>query len=261
MTQHLSGGKENQGSVVRIGNTVRRPAGRHSAAVTSLLKHLDASGFGGAPVVLGRDREGRDVYEWIDGDVPVPPFPDWAHGDEALVSTAQLIRRLHEALSRFETQPEASWSREVADPRGGPLICHNDICPENVVFRDDKAIALLDFDFAAPGRPLWDLAMAARMWVPLLPPHETANRTAAACAERLARFVFAYGLARAEHEEFVDAVIECQLVGAAFVRRRVEAGKTAFVEMWRQRGGAEGFDGVATWMRSQRRVWLEALHA
>jgi hypothetical protein len=121
--QQLPGGLGNQGRVVRIGDTVRRPAGPHSEAVTELLEHLRTSGFDGAPVVLGRDREGRDVDGWIDGDVPIPPFPKWALADEALISTARLIRRLHDALSDFEAPPEATWSDERSDPRGGPLIC------------------------------------------------------------------------------------------------------------------------------------------
>jgi hypothetical protein len=121
--QQLSGGLANEGQVVRIGDTVRRPAGLHSEAVTNLLDHLRRSGFDAAPAVLGKDLEGRDVYKWIDGDVPIPPFPAWALADEVLISTASLIRRLHDALS--------------------------------------------DFDFASPGRPVWDLAMAARMWIAL----------------------------------------------------------------------------------------------
>lgn len=54
-----------------------------------------------------------------------------------------------------------------ADPAGGTLVCHNDVCPENVVFRDGTALALLDFDFAAPGRPVFDLAHLARPCVPI----------------------------------------------------------------------------------------------
>jgi hypothetical protein len=60
---------------------------------------LAASGFDGAPSVLGQDLEGRDVYAWIDGDVPITPFPDWALSDESLISVARLIRRLHDALA------------------------------------------------------------------------------------------------------------------------------------------------------------------
>ncbi len=257
--QHLSGGLANEGQVVRIGDTVRRPAGPHSEAVAHLLEHLRTSGFDGAPVVLGKDLEGRDVYEWIDGEVPIPPFPAWALADEALISTASLIRQLHDALSNFEAAPEASWSDERSDPRGGPLICHTDIGPENVVFQGQQAIAILDFDFASPGRRVWDLAMAARMWIPLRPRPDEGSRDMTARARRLGLLVAGYGLTRADHEEFVDAIIEAQQVGNAFVRRRVEAREPGFVAMWRERGGAEWFDGVTAWMEGQRSLWLEAL--
>ena len=30
------------------------------------------------------------------------------------------------------------------------MVCHNDVCLENVVFRGGAAVALLDFEFAAP---------------------------------------------------------------------------------------------------------------
>jgi hypothetical protein len=259
--QHLPGGLGNQGQVVRIGDTVRRPAGPHSEAVTDLLEHLRRSGFDGAPVVLGKDPEERDVYEWIDGDVPIPPFPAWALADEALVSTASLIRRLHDALSDFEAPPEASWSDERSDPRGGPLVCHTDVCPENVVFREGQAIAILDFDFASPGRRVWDLAMAARMWVPLRPRPDDDPRDATAYARRLGCLAAGYGLEPADHEEFVDAIVEAQRVGNAFVRRHVEAGEPGFVAMWDERGGAEWFDGVTARMEGQRSLWLEALRA
>lgn len=227
--------------------------------MTDLLEYLRTSGFDGAPTVLGRDPEGRDVYGWIDGEVPIPPFPAWALRNEALVSTARLIRRLHEALSGYEAPPGTSWSIERADPRGGPIICHTDICPENVVFRDGQAIAILDFDFASPGRPVWDLAMAARMWIPLRPRGDAGADEAATFARRLGRLAAGYGLARSDHEELVDAIVEAQRVGNAFVRRRVEAGEPGFVAMWEDRGGAEWFDGVTAWMEAQRALWLEEL--
>jgi hypothetical protein len=258
--QELPGGLANEGQVVRIGDTVRRPAGPHSEAVNGLLDHLRAKGFDGAPAPLGKDPEGRDVYGWIEGDVPITPFPDWALADEALAGTARLIRRLHDALADFEAPPAASWSDERADPRGGPLICHTDVCPENVVFQEGEAIAILDFDFASPGRPLWDLAMAARMWIPLRL-RDDDRGDEATCARRLGRLAAGYGLAAAQHEEFVDAIVEAQRVGNAFVRLHVEAGEPGFVAMWEERGGAEWFDGVTAWMEGQRPVWLKALRS
>src|SRR5262249_20648569 len=126
-------------------------------------------------------------------------------------------------------------------------------------FRDGQAVAILDFDFASPGRPVWDLAMAARMWVLLRPGPDGGPGDAATCTRRLGCLVTGYGLAPADHEEFVDAIVEGQRVGNAFVRRHVEAGEPGFVAMWEERGGAEWFEGVAAWMESQRSLWLEAL--
>lgn len=40
------------------------------------------------------------------------------------------------------------------------------------MFRDGQAVALLDFDFAALGRAIWDLAMTAGMCVPIRPPDD-----------------------------------------------------------------------------------------
>jgi aminoglycoside phosphotransferase (APT) family kinase protein len=38
-----------------------------------------------------------------------------------------------------------------------------------------KVAGLLDFDLAASGRPVWDLAMTARYWVPLRDPTSAAK--------------------------------------------------------------------------------------
>jgi len=47
------------------------------------------------------------------------------------------------------------------------VICHNDLSPANTVFRGVRPVAFVDWEFAAPGSRLWDLAYAAWWWVPL----------------------------------------------------------------------------------------------
>ncbi len=94
---------------------------------------------------------------FIPGEVAVPPYPDWFQTDDVLASIADLLRRFHAAGRSFDPAG-GTWSDEMADPVGGPIVVHNDVCPENVVFRDGVAVGLLDFDFAAPGRPVYDLA-------------------------------------------------------------------------------------------------------
>src|SRR5581483_10940129 len=63
----LAGGAATEG-VVRVGDTVRRPAGSGSRLMRDVLLHLERVGFDAAPRWLGLDEEGRDVLSWIDGD-------------------------------------------------------------------------------------------------------------------------------------------------------------------------------------------------
>ena len=162
----LQGGVANAGAVVRSGDHVLRPSNQHSASIHAFLKRLRARGFHGASEPVAIDPDGRERLRFVPGDVPLPPYPSWAQTDEALASVAVLIRGLHDASTGLSLGSE-SWSTELADPDGGPVMCHNDVCLENVVFRDGSAVALLDFDFAAPGRRAFDLAAFARMCVPI----------------------------------------------------------------------------------------------
>ena len=153
----LHGGVANAGAVVRSGAYVLRPANDHSVSILEFLSRLESAGFEGAPSPVGVEPDGRERLRFVPGDVAIPPYPDWAQADGALASVAILMRSLHDASQRIDTSALA-WSSEMADPQGGPIICHNDVCLENVVFRNGRAVALLDFDFAAPGRRTFDLA-------------------------------------------------------------------------------------------------------
>src|SRR5690242_3457711 len=101
----LHGGTANRGRVVRVGDTVRRPVRSTSAATHALLRHLAAVGFEGAPRFLGVDSRGREVLSYLPGTPVVPPYPDWALTDEALVSVAHLLRAYHQAAAAFDPTP------------------------------------------------------------------------------------------------------------------------------------------------------------
>ena len=131
---------------------------------TPTSAHSVALGSTGDRCRVGIDTDGRERLAFIPGDVATPPYPAWAQTDIALGSIARLIRRLHDASVGLDLGA-TTWSDEMADPLGGEVMCHNDVCLENVVFRNGEAIALLDFDFAAPGRREFDLAAFARMCV------------------------------------------------------------------------------------------------
>jgi Phosphotransferase enzyme family len=148
----LEGGRQSPG-VVRVGDTVRRPVHRNSEFVHALLRHLDAVGFEGAPKLLGIDEEGREILTYVEGDVFAGPQDDSEPAeilsDAKLVSAARLIRRFHDATAGTPLAGEAE------------VVCHPDLGQHNIVFRDDEAVAIIDWDEdTAPGPRVLDFSHA-----------------------------------------------------------------------------------------------------
>ena len=114
------------------------------------------------------------------------------------------------------------------------------------------AVALLDFDFAAPGRRAFDLAACTRMCVPIDTEADAARSGMGGLdpCRRLRVAADAYGLDRAGRAELLDALEGQVARGGEFVQRRVDAGEAAFIEMWNVTGGAERYD--------RRREWFAA---
>jgi RimJ/RimL family protein N-acetyltransferase len=147
----LRGGRVTPG-VVRVGDTVRRPHGPHSAFVGELLEDLARAGFGGAPLRLGVDEQGRDVLSFVPGEVP----RDLGFfSDEQLVAAFELLRCFHDFTAGSPLRGDAE------------VVCHGDVSPCNTVFRNGQPIALIDFDTAAPGRRVDDLGYGLFLWLDL----------------------------------------------------------------------------------------------
>jgi hypothetical protein len=199
----LDGGFTNAGLVMRAGDTVRRPL---THPVThALLRHLEDVGFDGAPRLLGVDERGREVLSFIPGRVAISAYAPWALTDEALVSVAELLRRYHDAARSFDPAPHA-WPRSVPPAWQGGMVCHNDPNLDNVVFAGGRAVALIDFDLAAPGAPLWDVAATARLWAPLRSPADVDDTRRKRAVTRTRILADAYGLDEAGRVGLVDAV-------------------------------------------------------
>ncbi len=198
---------------------------------------------------------------FVVGEVPVPPYPDWSQSDTALASIARLLRELHDAAREFEAQG-LTWDDALADPAGGTLVCHNDVCPENVVFRDGIAVALLDFEFAAPGRPVYDLAHLARLCVPIDDEFDQA-RLGWQPADRPARLRLvadAYGLDQDGRTELLIVMTDAIDRVEAAVRHSVELGDLNTIEMWNRLGGSERYDRRRRWWTSHHDQFAAALH-
>jgi Phosphotransferase enzyme family len=258
--QELHGGVANAGRVTRRGDVVLRPSNPHSLSVHAFLIALRTVGFAGASLPDGFDPDGRERLHFIEGDVPLPPYPAWAQSDAALESVTTLLAAFHRASARVDTGP-GSWSRELADPLGGPVVCHNDVCLENVVFRDGVAVGLLDFDFAAPGRPVHDLAQLARMCVPVDDELSAARLgwRQPTRSDRLRLIADTYGLGDRERLELLGSLDRSMQQGGEFVRRRVAAGDQNFLRMLEQMGGMERYDRRRRWWEAARAEFADAL--
>lgn len=183
----LGGGRLTAG-VVKVGATVRRPFSASSSFTARLLDHLHDQGCDAAPRYLGTDEHGRDILTFIPGHVPAK----WQRfTDRQIAAAAGLLRRLHDA------------SRGLAATLGGEVVCHHDPGPNNTVFRNDKPIAFIDFDFAAAGDPLDDVGYLAWSWCISSKP---SRGPATEQARQVRVLADAYGLAAGQRHRLIDAV-------------------------------------------------------
>jgi hypothetical protein len=253
----LVGGTANRGRVVRIGETVRRPLRPTSPATHALLRHLEDVGFTGAPRFLGVDEQDREVLSYVHGTAVTPPYPAWALTDEALQSVAHLLREYHRAVSSFDPTSHA-WPPSPPAPFAGELISHNDVNLDNVVFREGRAAALIDFDLASPGCRVWDVACAARLWTPLRPDRYIGDVRRGRVLSRFRLFVDSYGLADSERGDLVTAVRQnhdwlYEIIGTA-----AADGHAGFSEYWA--GGAmERAERIREWYLDTAELMQESL--
>ena len=196
----LAGGGVNH--VVRVGATVRRPVGAWTPAVHALLDHLAAVGFTGAPRAHGIDADGREILDYLLGEVGHYPVPEHLRTDQALRAVAQLLRDFHDATVGFVPPVDATWYLPAREP--AEVVCHGDVAPYNCVFRRGRAVALIDFDTAHPGPRVWDVAYAAYRFVPLTDSRRDQDALPVAeQARRLRLFADAYRLGDADRQVLV----------------------------------------------------------
>jgi len=140
-------------------------------------------------------------------------------------------------------------------------VCHNDVELSNVVFRDGIAVALIDFEFAAPGRPVYDLAQMARLCVPIDDDFDQA-RLGWRPADRPARLRLvadAYGLDRDGRAELFAAMDDGIARIEAVVRRRVATGDPDAIATVQRTGGIEKFDRRRRWWTDHHDQFAAAL--
>ncbi len=228
--------------IVRIGNTVRRPARPFSATIQAYLAHLHATGFTGAPIPMGFDQDGREVLSYVPGEVPREPLPPETAADQVLIALAQLIRHLHEVWQSWTPPADAVWGGlpgSAATPRidyPAELVSHRDYCPGNMVFREGRPVALIDFDLARPTTRVYDIANALYWWAPLWNPIDRAPAFVHAnIPARVALFANAYGITTRQRRDLVPLAEQMIRRFHASVRAAADA-DPIFRRLWERSG-------------------------
>jgi Phosphotransferase enzyme family len=165
----------------------------------------------------------------------------------------------HQSLRSFDPgQPPArAADARIPTPIGA---CRTWADPnlDNVIFVGGRAVALIDFDLAAPGSEVWDVACAARLWAPLRAEADVAPELRGRALERLALFADAYGLPARDRTRLVEALLSTHVWCYGIVYSEVRRGHETFGHVW-----ADGGRGRAlrrrSWIAAHQREMQEAL--
>ena len=221
--ERLPGG--NVGGAVRIGDTVRRPAGPWTPAVHALLGYLAGTGLRAVPRVHGFDARGREVLDYLPGEV--------IDVDRQQLSAARLaalgrwLRGLHEAAAGFEHG--GPWRFFGVD--APTLITHNDVAPYNVAFAGDEVAGVFDWDLAGPSSAAHDLGHTAWTAIPLFRPMPARD-----AAARLQIFAEAYGT---DARTVLDAVQPRVQLAIDGIREAVRRGDQGMINLATTQGEPE----------------------
>ena len=252
--------------VVKIGQTVRRPARPITATIQAFLSHVRGRGFTDCPEPLGYDPEGREVLSFVAGDVPVDPLPAYATTSGALEMLGVLIRRLHDAADGWTPPTDAVWGgipgvRPVGvvplfdEPE---LVSHMDYCPGNVVFDGGRPAALIDFDLARPTTRVADLANALYWWAPFVDPVDRApSLDDADVPARVRAFADAYGMTAEQRAQVIQ--VANRMVANFALTSRAAAEVDPVFRRWWDEGVKDRMPRAREWLAAESQALRAAL--
>jgi len=261
----LAGG--NTSVVVRVGDTVRRTAGHWTPAVHALLRHLEAVGFDAVPRALGHDDRGREVLSYVEGRVGLLGLQRLDARFQTLDTcraVGRWMRAYHEAQHGFVPDPALPWRVVPGRPLApGEVVVHHDAAPYNAVLRPDGTLAVIDFDFAAPGDPVEDLALAVWAWTPLWHDPAAVRREMGqvSMADRLHKFaavVEGYAADAGQRARLADAVVEVMRAHSRTLEELAAEGDPVFARMVAD-GHAERPRRDADWFGRHRDLFTAAI--
>ena len=217
----LAGGGIN--TVVRIGDTVRRPVSPWSPATRELIEVLRAAGVP-VPRWHGLDDQGREILDYLPGDVGHHPLSESVRTEAALLSSARVLRRFHDASLPLVGR-DLPW--QLPPLSVAEVIVHGDYAPYNLVFTGDEVTGVIDLDYARPGPRSYDISYAIYRLAPLTIGDEGWG-TIAERRDRVRLFCDAYGLDASARIAAVRAVVPRLLGMVTYMHEAADAGHAAF---------------------------------
>lgn len=223
---------------VRQGNTVRRRPGARAEFVHRLLQLLADDGWPGAPRFLGIDENGREILSYLDGHAA------WEARQPAAVWSPASLRRVGEMVREFHDLTAGTGLAGSLE-----VVCHNDLSPRNTIYRDGgtgmRPVAFIDWDLAAPGRRIHDVALACWQYLGLGPDVEDVAATAALVP------VICDGYGLADRSELVPTILWWQDRCWRGISAAAEAGEPAMVSL-RDSGAVAEVQAAYRWTQQHR---------
>jgi len=243
--QPLVGG--NTGAV-RVGDTVRK---QWSASTPSVVSFVNAVRAGGVdtPAPLGRDAQGRQVQEFVPGQLAVDADP---LSLPQLRQVGAMVRAIHDTSEHFVPAADAIWESDIPTP-GSDLVCHNDLAPWNLLV--GERLVFFDWDAATPSTRLWDLAYSAQTFTlsdPQLEPEIAASR--------LAAFVDGYGADKPTRQALPSTMYQRAATNYGMLRVWHASGQEPLASLYLDGHGAR-WESATRYVAAHQELWADALMA
>lgn len=169
-------GRGRERLAVRLDTPAVRALGLDRAAEAAALRLIQGHGIG-PELIFADPSAGVLATRWLPGR---PCAPAMLRNRRLLRALGALLRRLHEtiapppalppldlpqAVARYASVVGSLWARRTARAAARSLraavcgrlaLCHNDPVAQNIL--RGPSLRLIDWEFAAPGDPLFDLA-------------------------------------------------------------------------------------------------------
>ncbi|MFJ4787394.1 phosphotransferase family protein [Streptomyces sp. NPDC088794] len=175
-----------------------------------------------------------------------PRERDAARTDAGLAQVARLVREFHDLTAGTESAA------------GGEVVCHNDLAPKNTVYAVDgdrwSPLAFIDWDLAAPGRRVHDIAHLCWQYLDLGPGVADVPEA----ARRIGLICDAYGLTSGR-DRLLDTILWWQDRCWRGIEAGADGGEPAMVGL-RAAGVVAEVRGAYEWVAAHRRelaVWVE----